>query len=61
MAGTNGDAIWKLSSASTIKVGSATVNYQGDAVYIGNRGAPVRVVLDGTSACSLDAVTVYRE
>jgi hypothetical protein len=52
-----GDQIYKLSAATTIKVGAATAVYQGEALYAGTRGRPIRVVLDGTSACSLDSVT----
>ena len=53
-----GDEVYKMSAATTLKCAAATVNYQGEAIYSGNRGRPVRVVLDGTSACSLDAITV---
>jgi len=52
-----GDEVYKMSAATTLKCGAATVNYQGEAIYSGTRGRPVRVVLDGTSACSLDAIT----
>jgi hypothetical protein len=55
------DQIYKLSAASTIKVGSATVNFQGPAIYAGDRGRPLRVVLDGTSACSVDSATAAYE
>jgi len=48
-------------AATTIKVGATTVTYQGEAIYVGTRGRPVRVVLDGTSACSLDSITARYE
>ena len=56
-----GDEVYKMSAATTIKVGATTVTYQGEAIYVGTRGRPVRVVLDGTSACSLDSITARYE
>jgi hypothetical protein len=53
-----GDSVYKMSAASTLPVAAATVSYQGEAVYAGNRGRPVRAVLDGTSACTINSVTV---
>lgn len=53
-----GDQIYKMSSAVTLWVGVFTNRaYMGEAVYVGNRGRPVQVIVNGTSACSLDSVT----
>ena len=54
-----GDTIFLMSGATTIKCGATTANYQGEAIYVGNPGRPVRCVLDGTSACSLDSMTAH--
>jgi hypothetical protein len=56
-ATTPGDQIYSLTSPVTLPVGSASVTYTGDALYVGNRGRPVMVRVNGTSACSLDTIT----
>lgn len=56
-----GDQVYKLGAATTLKCGAATVNYQGEAIFVGRFGRPIRCVLDGTSACSLDSVTARYE
>jgi hypothetical protein len=61
VAVTTSSTIYKLGAATTVKVGATTAVYSSDALYAGNRGRPIRVVLDGTSACSLDSVTVKQD
>jgi hypothetical protein len=56
-----GDQVYLLGPATTIKCGATTGNYQGEAIYVGNPGRPVRCVLDGTSACSIDSLTARYE
>jgi hypothetical protein len=52
-----GDQIYSLSSPVAMTVGAASVTWSGDALYVGNRGRPVMVRVNGTSACSLDTIT----
>lgn len=52
-----GDQVYKMGTAKTLKVGAAAVNLQGQAFFIGAQGRPVRCVLDGTSACSIDCLS----
>lgn len=66
LALTNGDALFELSAATALPCGTNSpirpTAYSGEAVYSGNLGRPVRIVLDGTSACSIDAATaVYQK
>jgi hypothetical protein len=61
VAVTAGDQIYKMSTASTIPVGSNTVNYQGEALYVGNKGRPVRATLNGTSANTINSITACYE
>lgn len=57
-----GDQIYKLGTATTLWCGVQTNrNYQGEAIFVGNRGRPVQVIVNGTSACSLDAITARYE
>jgi hypothetical protein len=56
-----GDEVFKMGPPITTKVGAATVNLQGEAVISALKGRPVSVVVDGTSACSLDAITARYE
>jgi hypothetical protein len=57
-----GDQIYKMGSATTLSVGAATnKNYQGEALFVGQRGRPVQVLVNGTSACSLDSITARCE
>jgi hypothetical protein len=57
-----GDQIYKLGAATTLGVGAQTNrNYQGDALFVGQRGRPVQVLVNGTSACSLDSITARYE
>jgi hypothetical protein len=54
--------VFKLGSAVTLGVGAATNKaYTGEAVYVGNRGRPIYVTVDGTSACSVDSLSVRYE
>jgi hypothetical protein len=58
MATVPGDQIYKLGSATTLWVGIYTNrNFQGEAIFVGQRGRPVQVQVTGTSACSLDSIT----
>lgn len=53
-----GDQLYKLGTAVTLTVGAKTnVNYQGEAIFVGNRGRPVRAVVTGTSYSSADSIT----
>ena len=62
MATLPGDQIYKLGSAITLPVGAtAGKNYQGEALFAGQRGRPVQVIVNGTSACSLDSITAGYE
>src|SRR5258708_4827803 len=52
--------VFDLGAATTLKAGAITnTSYQGEAIYVGNRGRPLRVTLDGTAYSSLDSVTVH--
>lgn len=52
-----GDQIYKLGTATALPVGAANKVYSGEAIFVGNRGRPIQVIVNGTSACSLDAIT----
>jgi len=57
-----GDQLYKMSAATTIPVGSnGTVNYQGEALFVGNKGRPVRATLNGTSANTINSITAHYE
>jgi hypothetical protein len=56
-----GDQLYVMSAAQTLPVGSNTVNYQGEALFVGNSGRPVSVVVDGTSGCTNGPVTARYE
>ena len=56
-----GDQLYKMGTASTIPVGSNTVNYQGDALFVGNKGRPVRVTLNGTTTNTINLLTARYE
>jgi len=57
-----GDQIYKLGTATTLWCGVQTNrNYQGEALFVAQRGRPVQVIVNGTSACSLDSVTARYE
>jgi len=58
MATVPGDQLYKLGTAATLPVGAtAGKNYQGAALFVGQRGRPVQVTVNGTTNCSLDSVT----
>jgi len=61
VAVTAGDQIYKMSAASTIPIGSGTANYQGEALFVGNKGRPVRATLNGTSANTINTFTARYE
>ncbi|MCX6924554.1 MAG: hypothetical protein NT154_15270 [Verrucomicrobia bacterium] len=56
------DQIYKLGTAVNLLVGATTnKTFSGVAIFVGNNGRPVQVYLNGTSACSLDAITARYE
>lgn len=61
MATVPGDMVYRLGAATTLPVGAATKVYSGEAIFVGNRGRPIMVKVDGTSACSLDAISARYE
>ena len=61
VAVTADDQIYKMSAASTIPIGSGTGNYQGEALFVGNKGRPVRATLNGTSANTINTLTARYE
>ena len=62
MATTPGDQIYDLSTPVKLSVGATTnKTYTGDMIYVGGRGRPVVVYVNGTSSCSLDAITARYE
>jgi hypothetical protein len=61
VAVTAGDQLYKMSTASALPIGSNTVNYQGEALYVGNKGRPVRATLNGTSANTINTITARYE
>jgi hypothetical protein len=57
-----GDQIYKMSTPVKLWVGVVTNRvFSGEAIFVGNRGRPVQVLVNGTSACSLDAITARYE
>ena len=57
-----GDQIYKMSPPEKLWVGVITNRvFSGEAIFVGNRGRPVQVLVNGTSACSLDAITARYE
>jgi small nuclear ribonucleoprotein (snRNP)-like protein len=62
MATVPGDQIYTLGTATSLAVGATTnKNYQGEALFVGQRGRPAQVIVNGTSACSLDSITARYE
>jgi len=61
VAVTAGDQLYKMSTASSLPVGSNTVNYQGQAIFVGNKGRPVRATLNGTSTNTINSITAAYE
>jgi len=57
-----GDQIYKMSTAVKLWTGVFTNRVlSGEAIYVGNKGRPVQVLLNSTSAGSLDAITARYE
>lgn len=57
----SGDVLHDCTTASSIPVGAATVSAIGNGIYVGQAKKPLLVEVDGTSACTLNAVTAnYR-
>jgi hypothetical protein len=59
---TNGDMVYKMSSATTFGAGAKSNNYvAGEAVFVGNRGRPVMLTIDGTSWSIINAISYRQE
>ena len=57
-----GDQIYQMSTAVKLWTGVFTNRVlSGEAIYVGNKGRPVQVLLNSTSAGSLDAITARYE
>ena len=57
-----GDQIYKMSTPVKLWTGVFTNRVlSGEAIYVGNKGRPVQVLLNSTSAGSLDAITARYE
>ncbi len=57
-----GDAVCKLGPTTDLLVGPATnVVYQGEAIKVGERGRPLRILVDGTGWAVIDAASVKWE
>lgn len=56
-----GEEVFVMSAAQTLPVGAATQSYQGEAIFVGNKGRPVSCVLDGTSACTINSQSARYE
>lgn len=54
-----GDAVWYLGTTNSTVVGAATLRRNGDALFSADRGRPVRAVVTGTSACSINSMTGF--
>ena len=57
--GLPGDQVYVMSAATTLPVGATTANYQGEALFVGNRGRPVSITCNATSAVSFIASARY--
>lgn len=56
-----GDRMWLRGGIASTPIGNATVRLYGPAVFVQPRDAPAQMILDGTSACSLNQVIIdYR-
>jgi hypothetical protein len=51
-----GDLVYKATAAGSIPVGNATLNLIGTGIYAGQRGKPLLVEVDATSACEINAI-----
>jgi hypothetical protein len=52
-----GDLLYVMSAAGTVPVGNTTLTLNGPGLFMGQRGRPLLIDLDGTSACQVQAVT----
>lgn len=59
VAVTTSDALWQLGMTRTTPVGAATVRLYNECLFYAPAGAPLRLTVNGTSACSLNNVVVY--
>lgn len=62
-----GDQVFKLGSATALPVGAKGTNYttsfnlQGQALYVGNRGRPLRVTLDSATTNTISSIVAAYE
>lgn len=56
-----GDVLYLLGSATTLPLGAASKAYAAEALFVANQGRPLRIVVDGTSACTIDSAAVKFE
>lgn len=52
-----GDSVWLLGTATSFPIGAATVRRDSSAIWTALRGRPVRAVLTGAAACSINNLT----
>ena len=53
-----GDSLFLCVTSGSIPVGNATKELDGGGIYAGQRGKPLLLEVDGTSACQINAVGV---
>jgi hypothetical protein len=57
-----GDQVYKMGTPVTLRIGAVTnASFQGSAIYVGNPGRPIKAVVDGTSAVTIDALSAHYE
>lgn len=52
-----GDIVYQVSAAGQIPVAAATVEDIAEPIYAGQKGLPLLVEIDGTSACQINLIT----
>lgn len=53
----SGDSVWLMGTTNSTVVGAATLRQSGAALQSFDQGRPVRAVITGTSACSINSIT----
>lgn len=56
-----GDVLYLLGPATSLPLGATSKAYAADALFVANHGRPLRLVVDGTSACTIDSAAVKSE
>jgi len=51
-----GDLVYKATAGGTIPVGNTTLTLNGAGIYAGQKGKPLLLEVNGTSACQVNAV-----